>query len=140
MANMSDYLEAKLLNHLFRGVSFNAPSSLYIALCTDSLSDTDTGASLPEVAGAGYQRQAVPCNASQWSEPDADGTIKNAKEIKWEKVQWEDTVKAIAICDAGPNRNTGNVLFWGDLTKEKVVTADDSISFAEESLSIQIDN
>jgi len=35
---------------------------------------------------------------------------------------------------------SGNVLFWGDLTKEKVVTEDDSISFAVDALSIQIDN
>jgi hypothetical protein len=137
MANMSDYLEGKILNHLFRGTSYSAPSSVYIALCTDTLDDTDDGASIAEPTGTGYARQAVASNATNWSAPNADGTIKNSEEIKWDSVQWSATIKAVAICDALTN---GNVLFWGTLTAQKVVTVDDSISFGPNTLSIQIDN
>jgi hypothetical protein len=140
MANMSNYLEKKVLDHLFRGIPYPAPSSVYIALCNDTLDDTIIlGSDLPEVAGGNYVRKAIASNPSKWTAPDDDGIIKNVEEIKWEKVTWEDTVKAIAIMDSATPQQ-GNVLFWGDLTKEKVVTEDDSISFAEEALSIQIDN
>jgi hypothetical protein len=137
MANMSDFLEAAILNHLFRGTAYTAPTSVYMALCTDTVDDTYDGSSLPEPTGTGYARKAVASNPTKWSAPDAEGTIKNVEEIKWEKVQWSATIKAVAICDALTN---GNVLFWGTLTAQKVVTVDDSISFAPETLSIQIDN
>jgi hypothetical protein len=137
MANMSNYLEEKILNSLFRGVSYSAPSSVYIALCTETVDDTDDGSTLAEPTGTGYARKAVVSNATSWTAPDQDGTIKNSEEIKWGSVQWNATIKAIAICDALSN---GNVLFWGALTASKVVTADDSISFAPNTLSIQIDN
>lgn len=139
MANMSDFLEKKLLNYIFRGQSFTPPSSVYIALCNDTITDDMTGGDLPEVNGTGYVRKQV--LTSQWTDPatDADQVIKNNAEIKWENVQWEDTVTAIAICTTA-TRLTGDVLFWGNLTKEKIVTQDDSISFSANSLSIQIDN
>jgi len=140
MANMSNYLEVQVLNHLFRGTPYTAPTRVYIALCTDTIDDETDGTSLPEVTATGYERKPIDCDAGAWSEPDDDGIIKNIEEVKWDKVEWEATIKAIAICDDGPDPLQGNVLFWGTLTKEKVVTADDSISFAEEALSIQIDN
>lgn len=140
MANMSNYLEKKVLDHLFRGTPYTAPASVYIALCNDTLDDSIvSGGDLPEIAGGDYVRKAIASNPQKWTTPDDDGIIKNAEEIKWEKVTWEDTVKAIAIVD-NATPGSGNVLFWGDLTKEKVVTEDDSISFAAEALSIQIDN
>jgi hypothetical protein len=139
MANMSDFLEKKLLNHVFRGQSYTAPSSIYIALCNDTITDDMAGADLPEINGTGYTRKQV--TTSQWTDPNADPDqiIKNNAEIKWENVQWEDTVTAIALCTTQA-RLSGDVLFWGELTKEKIVTKDDSISFAANSLSIQIDN
>lgn len=141
MANMSNYLEKQLLNHLFRGANYASPSKLWIALCTDTLDDTiEEGSELPEVEGGDYQRKSIDSSTAAWTEPDLDGVTKNIAEIKWENVTWEATVKAIAICTAGPARATGKVLFWGDLTKEKVVTEDDSVSFAANALSIQIDN
>jgi hypothetical protein len=140
MANMSNYLEQQILNHLFRGTAYTAPTKLYIALCTDTLDDDATGASLPEVTADGYERKSIDSNAGSWTAPDEEGIVKNVDEIKWDKVTWEATIKAIAICDDGPDPLQGNVLFWGALTKEKVVTEDDSVSFAEEALSIQIDN
>jgi hypothetical protein len=141
MANMHNYLEEKLLNYIFRGQNFTRPTTLWIALCEDEIEDDTEMADLPEVEGTGYERKSISCATTAWADPaSGDGITSNSEEIKWENVQWEATIKSIAICDAGPARKTGNILFWGDLTKEKVVTQDDSISFAANSLSIQIDN
>lgn len=136
MANMSNYLEKKLLNFLFRGQSFTAPTQIWIALCTETVTDDiENGSELEEVSGGDYARKSIA--SSKWTEPTDDGLIKNSEEVKWENVTWEATVKAIALCDA---QTAGKVLFWGTLTKEKIVTEEDSVSFAPQSLSIQIDN
>jgi hypothetical protein len=140
MANMHNFLENKLLNYIFRGQSWSPPGSLYIALCEDEVQDDTEMADLPEPDSAEYERKEITRAVGKWTDPEQnDGIISNVEEIKWENVQWEATIKSIAIVTSG-TKGQGDILFWGDLTKEKVVTQDDSISFAANSLSVQIDN
>lgn len=49
MAAISDYLEGKLLNHIFRSEAFVKPSSIAIALTSSVPLDSNTGATLPEL-------------------------------------------------------------------------------------------
>lgn len=49
MAAISDYLEGKLLNHIFRSEEFVKPSSIAIALTSSVPLDSNTGATLPEL-------------------------------------------------------------------------------------------
>lgn len=49
MAAISDYLEAKILNHIFRSEQFVKPSSIAIALTSSVPLDSNTGATLPEL-------------------------------------------------------------------------------------------
>jgi hypothetical protein len=49
MAAISDYLEAKILNHIFRSEEFVKPSSIAIALTSSVALDSNTGATLPEL-------------------------------------------------------------------------------------------
>ncbi len=51
MAAISDYLEDKLLNHIFRQSSFDKPSNISIALTSDVAKDNQTGtdAEFPEL-------------------------------------------------------------------------------------------
>jgi len=89
MANMSNFLEKKILDHLFRGTPYTAPQSVWIALCNDTLDDSIvSGGDLPEIAGGDYVRKEVQSNPTKWTTPDDDGIIKNSEEIKWEKVTW----------------------------------------------------
>ena len=53
MAGFSDYLEDKVLDHVFGGTAYTAPSTLYVALYT--VAPTDTGGGT-EVLGRGYSR------------------------------------------------------------------------------------
>ena len=53
MAAFSDYLENKVLGHVFGGTAYTAPSTLYVALYTVAPSDTGGGT---EVSGGGYAR------------------------------------------------------------------------------------
>jgi len=146
MANMSDYLENKLVDFLFRGGSFTPPATLYVALCTSSVSDSSTGSTISEVSGGNYARVAITSNTTNWyttngnnnaTSSGTNGTTGNATTISWNSVTWTATVTDIAICDASTG---GNVLFFGTLAASKAVASGDSISFAANSLTLQIDN
>ena len=49
MAALSDYLESGLLSHLFRNTAFSRPENIAIALTSGVPSDSDTGATIPEI-------------------------------------------------------------------------------------------
>ena len=49
MAALSDYLESKLLNHLFRSTPFSKPSGIAIALTSAVPLDSDSGLTMPEL-------------------------------------------------------------------------------------------
>ena len=51
MAGFSDYLEDKVLDHVFGGNAYTAPGTLYVALYT--VAPTDTGGGT-EVTGGSY--------------------------------------------------------------------------------------
>jgi hypothetical protein len=56
MSSMTDYLENKIIDWLFRGQSFVPPGPLYIGLFTAVPTDVGGGT---EVTGGGYARAAV---------------------------------------------------------------------------------
>lgn len=49
MAALSDYLEAQLLNHIFRSGVFTKPSQIAIALTSGVCVDSNTGSTIPEL-------------------------------------------------------------------------------------------
>lgn len=49
MAALSDYLESELLNHIFRGSTFDKPTKIAIALTGGVPLDSDDGTTLPEL-------------------------------------------------------------------------------------------
>ena len=61
---VSDYLENALLNHVFRGVAYTAPTAIYLALYTSDPTDANTGT---EVSSGGYARQQVTFTTLKWS-------------------------------------------------------------------------
>lgn len=146
MANMSNYLENKLLDFLFRGASFTPPSTLYVALCTSTPTDSSTGSTISEIAGGNYARQSLTATTGSWYSTQGDntatsngtnGTTSNSSSIAWNSVTWSGTVTSVAVCDAA---SAGNVLFYGALPSNKTLISGDSISFAISGLSIQLDN
>src|SRR5947209_4393537 len=146
MANMSDYLENKLIDALFRGGSFTFPSTVYIGLCTASPNDASTGSSCNEVSGGNYARQSVACNSSNFQDTaggtaatssGTTGTTKNVSAISWSGVTWAATVTSLVICDAASG---GNILFYGDLASSKTVSSGDTFTLTAAGVSVQIDN
>jgi len=58
MAAISDYLEAKILNHIFRREEFVKPSSIAIALTSSVALDSNNGTTLPELP-TGVARDSI---------------------------------------------------------------------------------
>ena len=48
MSQMSDYLENKLVDHIFRATAYTAPATLYVALLTSAANDASTGATIAQ--------------------------------------------------------------------------------------------
>lgn len=133
MAAISDYLEAQVINHIFRATAiFAAPANVYIALHTADPTDAGTGA---EVSGGAYARVAVSTTGG-WTAPTAAGLTDNVAAIVFPTATaaW-GTVTHVAIRDAA---TAGNLLFYGALTASKVVGSGDVFQFAIGALDVTL--
>lgn len=131
MPAFSDYLEQKLLDHVFGSTTFTKPSTLYLALFTSA---TDDAAGGTEVSGNAYARQPITFNAAQ----TPAGTIANAATVTFPVATpsgW-GTITDFAIYDAV---TTGNRLVYGTLAASKAINAGDRIEFAAGALVITLD-
>jgi len=147
MAAMSNYLENKLIDHLFRGVSFTAPAALHVGLYTATPSDTGGGT---EVTGGAYARVALNPSTTNWAATNGatttsatssgtSGTTSNNVAVTFATptASW-GTITSFGIFDASSG---GNLLWWGALTANKTVNGGDAApSFAISALSVQIDD
>lgn len=141
MSAMSDYLENKLVDHLFRAQTLAAPATLHIGLLTAAPSDSGGGT---EVSGSNYARVAVTSSLANWAGTQAaasttassgtGGQTSNNAAITFPTPSgnW-GTVSHFGIYDASTG---GNLLFWGALTIAKTINQSDTVSFPAASLTI----
>lgn len=134
----SDYLEQKILEHLFKATSYTAPATVYVSLHTGDPTEAAAGAN--EVSGNGYARQAVAANTG-WSAIGTNGTAKeitNAAIIQFPTPTpsgWS-TVTYFGVYDAV---SAGNLLVSGALTQSKTINPGDDVEFPIGSLAIRVD-
>ncbi len=129
MAGFSDYLEDKVLDHVFGGVAYTAPATLYVALYT--VAPTDTGGGT-EVTGGSYARQTSTFTVSG-TDPT---TATNAAAIEYPTATGDyGTVVAVGILDA---LSGGNLLAYADLTTSKTVSTGDVFRFDAGDLDITL--
>ena len=142
MSKMSNYLENKLINHIFRNISYDMPSTLAIALCTAIPNDYSTGSTIVEVPNShGYQRKIIAPNTTNWSEIIAEnGTTYNKTAVTFTTATgYWGVITSIAITDSA-TWGAGNVLFWGNLETPQTINLGKIFSIPIEKLTIQIDN
>jgi len=129
MAGFSDYLEDKVLDHVFGGSAYTAPATLYVALYT--VAPTDTGGGT-EVTGGSYARQTSTFTVSG-TDPT---TATNAAAIEYPTATGDyGTVVAVGILDA---LSGGNLLAYADLTTSKTVSTGDVFRFDAGDLDITL--
>lgn len=140
MSAMSDYLENKLVDHIFRGISFTMPTDLYVALYTSGPSDSGGGT---ECSGGSYARAQLNPSYSNWKGTNGEvantpsagtgGQTKNASVITFPTPSgnW-GTVSHWGLFDAA---TSGNLLAHGSLTTSKTVNnGDPGPTFAVDAL------
>ena len=129
MAGFSDYLEDKVLKHVFGGSAYTAPSTLYVALYT--VAPTDTGGGT-EVSGGGYARQTAAFTVSGTDPTQASNTA--AIEYPTATANY-GTVVAVGIFDAS---SSGNLMAYANLASSKVVSTGDVFRFNAGDLDITL--
>ena len=130
MAGFSDYLEDKVLNHVFGGTAYTAPSTLYVALYTAAPSDTGGGT---EVSGGSYARKSMPDMTVSGTDPTT-ATNGAAVEFVTATGSW-GTVSHVGVFDA---LTSGNLLGWAALTASKTVSSGDVFRFDAVDLDITL--
>jgi len=140
MSALSDYLEAKYLDHTYNGVSFTPPTGVYIALYTSDPTDADTGT---EVSGGGYARVLV--NPSGGGAPefnvavtDGDGKlVDKADSITFPTATaaW-GTITQFGAKDAATG---GNLLHHGALDEPQVVNTGGTLKIAAGDLKLRME-
>jgi len=109
----SDYLENKVLLHVFGATAYTAPTTLYLALYT--VAPTDTGGGT-ECSGTAYARQTVAFTVTT-------DTASNTAAVEYPTAgsAW-GTIVAVGVFDA---LSSGNLLAYGNLTSSKTIASGD---------------
>jgi hypothetical protein len=144
MTAFTNYMENKVVDHLFRTTTYT-PSTSYIALFTAAPSDTGGGT---EVTGGSYARVSVSKGDAYWNgthgttignSSGTTGTTSNASNISFPAptANW-GTVTHFGVFDA---LTGGNLLIWSALTTPKTVNnGDPAPMFQAGALQITVDN
>lgn len=122
----TDYLEDKVLRHVFTNTTYTPPATIYVGLFT--VAPTDTGGGT-EVSGTNYARQSAAFSVS-----GTGTTATNSANIEYPAAgsAW-GTVVAVALFDAS---TAGNMLAWADLISSRSITAGDIFRIPASGLTI----
>jgi len=137
MSDMSDYLEAKMLNATLRGTNFTAPAVADLHMALFTADPTDANATVNEVSAAWYNRKPT----GTWTSPSdaGDGSTEstNTAAVTFDSVADASvTVTHIGIYDAA---TAGNLLYLTALDAPKTLDIGDVISFATGAVAVQLD-
>lgn len=118
MTDFADYLENKVLDHVFRNTSYTPPAGTYLALYTAAPTDAGGGT---QVTGGGYARQAITFSAA------SAGAISNTGAVNFTASGGNfGAIVAVGIFDA---LTSGNMLAWKAITSV-TINDGDTLNFA----------
>jgi len=127
MSGFTNYLENAVMNHVFGGSPYTAPSNVYLALFTVTPSDAGGGT---EVSSGGYSREVVSLGSV------IDGAISNSSIISFTATGGDfGTIVATGLYDAS---TFGNLLTWAPITPA-TINDGDTLSFAIGSVAVSLD-
>ena len=122
MSAMSDYLEQKLIDHLFdadNAGSYTPPSTYYIEVFKVAVSEDGSGGTA--VSGGSYARASIARGQATWTR--STNTASNTGVISFPvpSATW-GTVVGFGLYDAA---TSGNLLLHGTLTTSKTINNGD---------------
>ena len=128
MAEFSNYLEDKLLDHVLRNVSYSSPTTVYVGLFTSDPTDAGSGT---EVSGGSYARQTLSVSAA------SGGIVTSSADVTFPQAtaNW-GTISHIGLLDA---LTSGNLLMHTPLTTAKLIENGDILKISSGNLSVTLD-
>jgi len=129
MAEMSNYLETKVLDYVLRNTADWAPTAVWTALHTADPTDAGSGAEV-SAGSYTYARQQTAFNAAHAT----NGNTANTDIETWTNLP-ACTVTHIGIWDAA---TSGNLLFHTAVDSNKTVANGDTISIAAGAITITL--
>ena len=125
--SFSNYLETEILDHVFGGNAYTAPSTLYLSLHTANPDEDGSGA---EVSGGGYARQSMAMTVT-------GNTASNDSAIEYPTATANyGTVTHVGVYDAS---SAGNLLCYASLTSSKTIETGDVFRVPAGDLDITLD-
>ena len=125
--SFSNFLETEILDHVFAGAAYTAPSTKYLALFT-AIADGEAG-SVTELSGSAYARQTVAFTTS------GNTTSNNAAvEFPTATGSW-GTVTHVGIYDAS---SSGNLMAYATLSSSKAIATGDVFRVPSGDLDITL--
>lgn len=130
MASLSNYVENRLIDQLFRGTAYSFPATLYIGLFT--VEPTAAGGGT-EVTGGSYARVAVTASLANWAGTQGAGTTAVSSGTSGETsnnaaitfpaptAAW-GSITSLGIFDAATG---GDLIIYANLTTPKTVNSGD---------------
>jgi len=125
--SFTNFLETEILDHVFAGAAYTAPSTKYLALFT-AIADGEAG-SVTEISGNAYARQTVAFTTS------GNTTSNNAAvEFPTATGSW-GTVTHVGIYDAS---TSGNLMAYATLSSSKAIATGDVFRVPSGDLDITL--
>jgi hypothetical protein len=139
MSAASNYLEAKLLDHVLGNTSFSQPANLYLALftndSTNAAANLELGTLTDEVStsGTAYAREEIAFDAASGTNPTS---AANTSTVTFDTATANfGTITHVAVMDAS---TAGNVLFYGAVTTAKTIETGDTFQVSAGNLTISL--
>lgn len=128
MAEFTNYLENKILDHVLKNVSYTSPTTAYVGLFTAAPTDTTSGT---EVSGGSYARQVLSVTTA------SNGITTSSADVTFPQAtaNW-GTISHIAILDA---LTSGNMLMYTPLTTSKTIDSGDILKISSGNLTVTLD-
>ena len=125
--SFTNFLETEILDHVFAGAAYTAPTTKYLALFT-AVADGEA-ASVTEVTGGAYARQTVAFTTS-------GNTTSNNAAVEYPTATANyGTVTHVAVFDAS---TSGNMMAYAALSSNKTIETGDVFRVPSGDLDITL--
>jgi len=127
----SDYLEKRLLDHVFGAAAYTRPTALYVALYTTPSSDTVPGTE--PIQANGYARVVATFVVAP-DQPDGSSAMWNPAVLQFQvaSAAWG----VLTHCGIHDALTGGNLLASGPLAASKTVDIGDAVRFQANTLLV----
>jgi hypothetical protein len=128
MAEFSNYLENKVLDHVLRNTSYTSPTTVYVGLFLSDPTDAGSGT---ECTGSAYARQTLSVTTA------SGGIVTSSADVTFPQAtgSW-GTITHLGLLDA---LTSGNLLMHTPLTTSKTIDNGDILKISSGNLTVTLD-